>query len=112
MHWAVKAKEARKWKSAVLAAVMAAGKPPIRLPVEKARLRLTRFSSVSPDFDGCVSGFKACINGLVKAGVLMNDRMSNIGQPEYAHAFASPGKGYIRIEVFIDPPEQGELPNV
>jgi hypothetical protein len=95
-HWAIKAAEARKWHAFVFVAV--ASHRPVK-PLEHARLTLTRYSSVSPDSDGLVSGFKHVIDGLVKAGVLVNDKVSNIGMPTYKWEKSPPRKGAIRVLV-------------
>lgn len=95
-HWAIRAKEAKTWKLAVLFAVT--GKRPVA-PLKRAVLTLTRCSAVAPDSDGLVSSFKHVLDGLVDAGVLENDRMANIGMPEYRWERAKPGKGFIRIKV-------------
>lgn len=68
-------------------------------PLERARLVLTRFSSVAPDPDGLVSGFKHVIDGLVQCGVLSNDRYDNIGMPDYRWQKVPPKAGRIRVEV-------------
>jgi Holliday junction resolvase RusA-like endonuclease len=106
----VKNKEVKKWHQAVASAVMEAGKSPIRLPLKRAKLRLTRFSTVRPDTDGLVSGFKAVIDGLVKAGVLFNDKYENIGFPEYLWDKAPPKAGRLQVVVIPVPEEQEELP--
>lgn len=99
-HWSVKAKEAKNWKNAVMFEVI--NKINIRAfkPLEKARLVLTRYSSTSPDADGLVSGFKHVIDGLVKAGVLANDKFTNIGMPDYRWEKCKKGQGKIRVEVY------------
>lgn len=93
-HWKAKAREAKKWKSMVAIVV---SKPPS--PLTKARLTLTRCSSGECDFDGLVSSFKHVIDGLVDAGVIVNDKFSAIGQPTYQMEKASPGKGKIKVKV-------------
>jgi hypothetical protein len=108
-HWIIKKREADKWKGLVAKAICAAGPSPVHLPVERAKLKLTRYSSVEPDWDGMVAGFKHVIDGLVRAGVITNDRVSNIGQPHYAWEYAKPKQGRIRVEVLIESPEQGEM---
>lgn len=95
-HWRVIKKERDNWKSLVVEA--ASGKKPPE-PLKKARLTLIRHSSVSPDPDGLVSGFKAIIDGLVEAGVLENDRFENIGMPQYLWSKVQPRKGYIEVRV-------------
>lgn len=100
-HWAIKAKEARKWKGLVADAVRAAGPSPVPLPLKRAKLKLTRFSSVSPDADGLVSGFKHVVDGLVVAGVLVNDKYENIGFPEFSWEPAKQKQGRIRIVLSV-----------
>jgi hypothetical protein len=43
---------------------------------------------------------KSCIDGLVESGVIVNDKLSNIGVPEVRWEKARPGKGMIRVEVW------------
>jgi hypothetical protein len=62
-------------------------------------LTLTRGSSVQPDYDGLVSGFKHVIDGLVLAKVLINDDQETIGIPEYKWVKADPKEGFIRVTV-------------
>lgn len=95
VHWTKKMKEAKKWKALVYEQVSLAR----WTPINKANLTLIRFSSVEPDFDGLVSSFKHVIDGLVEAGVLENDKVSNIGQPKYAWQKCAPKMGKIRVKV-------------
>lgn len=94
-HWAVKAQEAAKWKALVHLSVCAY-KP--EKPLEKARITLTRYSSGKPDFDGLVSSFKHVLDGLIEAGVIIDDSMDNV-TTEYAWERAQPKKGKIHIRV-------------
>lgn len=96
-HWAIKAKHAKRWKELVSLATV--GKRPTN-PLTSARLVLTRCSAKEPDFDGLVSSFKHCIDGLIIAKIIIDDKMSVIGQPEYSWEYAPPGKGAVLIEVF------------
>lgn len=95
-HWRVKHAHAMKWKLAVSLACHRF-KPP--QPLNRAMLTLTRASSVEPDFDGLVSGFKHVIDGLVECAVLANDKSACIGQPKYAWEKCAPKHGHIRITV-------------
>ncbi len=95
-HWAVRFKNARMWKQAVMAATYGR-RPPV--PLERARLTLTRISSCSPDPDGLVSSFKAIIDGLIAAKILENDRAKNIGMPIYKWIKGKPKQGKVIIEV-------------
>lgn len=96
--WQAKAKEARKWKEHVFNAVLIAHSIP-KSPLTKAKLTLVRHSSAEPDFDGLVSSFKHVIDGLIHAKVLVNDKVSNIGQPTYLWKLAKRNKGFIQIKV-------------
>lgn len=95
--WRGRAAEARKWKRAVIAHVDARNKP--KTPLKKAKLTLTRYSSSEPDFDGLVSGFKHCVDGLIEAGVIENDKMSNVGIPTYQWERVARNSGHVRIKV-------------
>lgn len=99
-HWRVKHAHAKKWKAAVAYAARLRFKQ--AEPLDSAVLTLTRVSSVEPDTDGLISGFKHVIDGLVECGVLANDRPSNIGIPHYRWEKCAPGKGKIRVRVEWD----------
>jgi hypothetical protein len=95
-HWRVKHAHALKWKLRVSLACH--GRKP-REPLSKAHVRITRCSSVEPDFDGLVSGGKHLIDGLVECGVLVGDKMSVIGRPEYLWEKRKPRDGHVIVEV-------------
>lgn len=97
-NWKARYREATAWKKKVVNAVILNKLQPEK-PFAKAKLTLTRFSSVEPDYDGLVSSFKHTVDGLIAADVIENDKMSNIGQPTYLWEQAPPGKGKIRVEV-------------
>lgn len=105
-HWRGRHSEAKKWKRLVYSAAEmfvitdknAKGES-VRLPMSKANLTLTRCSSVEPDFDGLVISFKNVIDGLVEAGVIAGDKVSNIGQPKYEWIKAKPKMGKIKVRV-------------
>lgn len=87
----------KAWESKVCGAVlMALGRWPEK-PLERAQVKITRCSSSEPDFDGLVQGGKFLLDGLVKAGVLVDDRPSVIGQPEFRWERAPRGAGSVRI---------------
>ena len=56
--------EGNKWKRLIHEALIL-NKITLEQPLEKAHLRLTRFSSIEPDPDGLVISFKHVIDGLV-----------------------------------------------
>ncbi len=97
-HWRVRHKSSKEWRIRVAQEVLVAGKPK-SCPWKKAKLTLSRMSSGQMDFDGLVSSFKCVVDGLVKCGVLVDDKMANIGQPTYLHEKAPAGKGGIKIVV-------------
>jgi len=95
-HWAVKLKESRYWHEQV--GLRVTGKLP-QLPLSKAKLILIRCSSSAPDADGLVSSFKAVLDGLVRAKVLTDDKMVNIGIPQYEWRRGKSRAGYIEVIV-------------
>lgn len=109
VHWTKKMKEASKWKRLVrmevikrqaIIILMSTFHGPLSLaPLSKAKLTLTRHSSVEPDFDGLVSSFKHVVDGLVEARVIENDKVSNIGQPTYLWQKCAPRQGKISVKV-------------
>ena len=68
-------------------------------PLEKASLTLTRHSSVMCDFDGLVTSFKNCIDGLVLAKIILDDSPQIIGIPVYKQVKTKPKQGFITIKV-------------
>lgn len=97
VHWAIKSKHNKKWKEAVYWRAHKLGLPV--KPLASAKLTLTRFSAKEPDFDGLVSSFKPLIDGLTKAGVILDDKQSVIGQPRYLWQFAKMREGRVTILV-------------
>lgn len=96
LHWAIKNKIVNEWKLLVCAAV---GNKKPKEPLEVARVIYTRYSSVALDFDNLVNSYKAVQDGLVAAGVLKDDRVKNIGHPEYAWKKVSRKESHITVEV-------------
>jgi len=96
-HWRARHGEARRWLRAV---DMAIGPVRPKEPLQKAKLRLTRGSSQEPDFGGLVYSFKTIEDSLVKLGIIIDDKMSVIGRPEYLWEKTKPKEGFIKIEVW------------
>lgn len=80
-HWRTKHQEAVKWKKMVMDACLYAKITKLRLT--SAALSYERHSSRQPDFDSLTMSFKHVQDGLVEAGVLIDDKPSVIGQPSY-----------------------------
>jgi hypothetical protein len=96
LHWRARHAENQKWTKLVHIATV--GKRP-RVPLERARLTLTRVSAVEPDYDNCVAAFKPVTDALVKCGILADDRMSVIGIPHVAWEKCAPKRGCVRVLV-------------
>lgn len=103
-HWAIKAREARFWKTNI--SIITSGKRPKNC-IRKAKLELTRYSTRSPDADGLVSSFKHVIDGLVESQIICDDSYSIIGMPEYKWEKAPKDKG--KIKVIIEEIETGNI---
>lgn len=93
--WQAISRNADHWRRMIHDKVVQHGKP--ALPFAKARLTLIRHSSREPDYDGLVASFKVVIDGLVKAGVIMDDKRDVIGIPDYRHQKAPRDKGMIEV---------------
>jgi len=97
-HWRAKHAETKKWKNAILKAL---GNRIPEKPLEKVKLRYTRASSNVMDWDNVAISFKAIQDGLVEAGVMVDDKVKNIPEmPIYDQVKAPRGKGYVTIEVW------------
>jgi hypothetical protein len=97
-HWRAHHKESRIWKRGVADYIIINRLKP-EAPFKTAKLTLTRHSASAPDSDGLVSCFKHVIDGLVEAGVLENDKFTNIGMPTYLWMYSPRNKGFITIRV-------------
>jgi Holliday junction resolvase RusA-like endonuclease len=98
MGWRARHKHALEVKRIVHAELLSLRVIPEK-PIKKAKLKLTRCSSKRPDYDGTVSSFKWVIDGLVRAGVLYDDNIDVIGEPEYKWESAGQHCGHIKIEI-------------
>jgi len=96
-HWAVITKEKNKWHTLVKL-FLGHNKP--KAPLKEAKLTLVRHSMRGPDYDGLVGSFKYVLDGLVKAGVIIDDKVSVIGDSKYQWVKAK--KVDQRIEVTIE----------
>ncbi len=94
-HWALVSKEKKMWHHFVLVNCMTYEAE----PMTKARLTLTRYSSVEMDADNLAASFKFVVDGLVKAGVILDDKPSVIGQPQYFWKKTTPKNGHITVRV-------------
>ena len=95
-HWRVRSKHALTWQALVRAAI---GHMRPKTPLSKAKLTLTRYSSMEPDADGLRGSFKHVVDSLVKLGVIEDDKTSVIGEPKVTWEKAPPKKGRISVTV-------------
>lgn len=95
-HWAVQAGDRKRWRSAVRELLMFA--KPSR-PLWRARLRFVRHSSNRPDSDGLIASFKSVRDGLIDAGVIVDDKYEIVRYPEYDWKFTKNGSGHVTVEV-------------
>lgn len=101
-HWRVKHKESKKWVRLVGAHVR------WNFPkqaLKKAKLTLIRGSSVEPDPDNLAHSFKSVCDALVKLNIIIDDKTSVIGKPDYQWVKATPRKGFVRVIVEEQEPE-------
>lgn len=96
-HWRKRKRLRDEWVNRVW--VLTINKRP-RQPLASARIQITRFSSVEPDFDNLVQGGKWLMDGLTDCGIIEDDKPSVIGQPRYLWQKASPKQGRVRVEVW------------
>lgn len=98
-HWSLRAKEARKWHQRLLGRMITQRISPPRKPLARAKLRLTRYSSRPPDYDGLVQSFKPVVDALIKTLIIADDNMEVVGKPEYNWERVPANEGKILIEV-------------
>ena len=99
-HWRAKYQEIKKWKGAIFDALRASKGIPSK-PLQKVKLRYTRCSSNSMDWDNLAISFKSVQDGLVEARVLHDDKIKNIPKmPVYRQVKAKRGEGRIIIELW------------
>lgn len=96
--WRGRMAEARKWKRLIAEHVAFHLLKPTS-PLKKAKLTLTRISTIEPDYDGLVSSFKHVIDGLIQAEIIENDKSANVGIPEYKWQKGKRNQGRIVIKV-------------
>ena len=96
-HWRVRQREKKDWYFLVW---IESHRFVPESPLVRAQVRITRHSSSEPDYENLTQGGKHILDGLVRAGVLADDKPSVIGQPEYRWEKAPPRKGHVTVEVW------------
>lgn len=95
-HWAVKAKEAKKWINMIH--ILSSGTRPEE-PLKRAKITFTRMSPRKLDPDNIPQSFKHVMDGLVEAGILENDREENIVELKYKQVVCKKFDRGIKIKV-------------
>lgn len=98
LHWAQKAKEAKKWRT-MSAYVARKFKP--KTPFESVELTFIRGSSRQCDFDNGIAALKPIIDGLKDAGIILDDNPNVVKAIRFGWEKASRSCGYIKI--IVDP---------
>lgn len=97
-HWTVISREGKKWNTIVY---LVASQFRPKKPFPKVALTLTRFSTREPDRDGLAGSFKYVVDGLVKAGIIVDDKPSIVVECGYFWQQAKQKEQ--RIEVIVKP---------
>jgi len=97
-HWKPSLDEKLATYDAIEFAVL--GKRPVA-PLMRARVVFTRHSATRPDPTNLVESWKYAEDGLVRSGILVNDKAENyVGEaPDYCWEPAPMGHGFITIHV-------------
>lgn len=95
-HWRTRHRHRKLWKRRVWAATFA-HKP--SAPLSRARVQITRASSVEPDPANLGEGAKFLLDGLVESRIIADDDRATIGMPDLRWIPAPPKQGRVRIVV-------------
>ena len=88
--------EKNRWTNEVMLATR--GKRPAK-PLQRAKVTYIRRSSAEPDYVNLVASFKHPEDGLVKAGIIVDDKPAVIGRPDVRWEKAKIRKGSIVLIV-------------
>lgn len=97
-NWRARQAEAKRWYKRV-AAVCYGATPPE--PLKRARVTYERHSASQPDFGNTVASMKHVEDGLVRCGILEDDKPDNYegGAPAYRWVKAKRGEGFVRVRI-------------
>lgn len=110
MHWRVKHVSVTLWSEFIesLLRVM-----PLGWEIKRPKLTLTLYGMKEPDFDNLVSRWKPILDGLVRAKIIQDDRLSVIGSPTFRWVKAQKQidqRVHIVVESGNEEPTNGPLP--
>jgi Holliday junction resolvase RusA-like endonuclease len=94
-HWRAVWAQRAKCKALIKEQVRFLEKP--KTPLTRCRIIFARYSSRVSDFDNRVHSFKGILDGLVEAGILIDDNDEVIIDRAYPAYKASPKFGHIEI---------------
>ncbi len=95
-HWTAAASIRKKWRKGSFA--MALSKKQAK-PLDKCSVECIRYSSRASDFDNLVASFKPVIDGLIDAGIIVDDNEKCVISRKYRNELTKPGKGKIKVIV-------------
>lgn len=95
-HWSVRAGHAKKWKRAVWRQCWHLRPPK---PLAKAHVTLLRASAGRMDADNARSSLKAIMDGLVEAGIIVDDNPDVVGEPTLVPVKCARGCGHVVVTV-------------
>lgn len=98
-HWTTRHRESQKWHKRLLGKMILTRSSPPPIPLKKAQLILTRYSSRAPDYDNLVQSMKPVIDALKKCLIIHDDSMAIIGRPDYRWEKTGLREGKILIQV-------------
>jgi len=96
-NWRACHAEAKKWKNHVIGQCEFLGITGLKLT--NAKLTFIRCSSKELDWDNLITSFKHVLDGLTEAGVILDDKPSVIGQPQFFWERCPPKQGKIKIRI-------------
>lgn len=97
MTWKAKIGKRKTWAKIIGFCVPKAKRP--QIPLEHARVMITRFSSAPPDFDNLGHAAKWVLDELQSVGVLSNDNAKCIGSPTLKWEKVRPKNGHTLVIV-------------
>ncbi len=97
-NWQGRTGVAKRWYKHVEAVVLGDHYIPDK-PLTRARVRFERHSTTEPDCTNLAACFKHVEDGLVRCGVILDDKPSIIGSPEFVWVKAKRNEGKIRVRV-------------
>lgn len=94
-HWAKTARERKMWHQRIQFAF----KYRPLFPLKAVSIYVVRYSSRMPDYDNLVYSFKPIFDGLIHAGIIVNDDMNTVVMRHYSWAKVKRGQEQITIDV-------------